>query len=323
MRFRKLVAATAVAFITLSPLPSYATGYGVAVSPTSGLNSGDRITVTMSGLSGSLGVYASVCKQGATQMDTPAPCDAQSEMWITGTGAGGSSNGSASVAVSSTFSNVDCTVDSCVVYVRGDHNNQNDFSLIRTVSLSFAVGGPSRTPDSATAAYGSVTLQPNQPGNLKYRTPITLVVSATSGLPVSLVSLTPDCVISGNTVTALIGSGVCAIGATTAGNDTYAPLGVNFPFYVHLGKQKIITTHFVRSTSVGKRFFIAATSIRSNFGANVKVRVSTPAVCSIKHDSKGWTITGITSGSCKVIAHARAKRNLWTGATKELNLRIK
>ena len=61
------------------------------------------------------------------------------------------------------------------------------------------------------------------PGTQTVGTPLTLLATSTSGLPVSFASTTSSvCTVTGNTAT-FLASGSCTIQATQAGNSTYAP----------------------------------------------------------------------------------------------------
>lgn len=315
--------AGAAALVLMGATSAEAVPYSASATPTTGLHAGDSVTLTVEGLSGIVGVYASVCKAGATQMDTPTPCDPATTSWITAAGGGGSTAGAATFVVSSTFSTVNCAVDTCVIYVRGDHNNTANYALIRAIPLTFAAGGPVLSADSAIAAYGSTTLQPNQAGQLKYRTPIVLNVTAASGLPVTLSSLTGDCVVTGNVVRALIGSGVCAIAATTAGNETYSRLNVNFPFYVGLGEQKIQIGKFNRHLRAGRAVTIPSTTIKSTFGVDVAIVSNTPATCSIAKSPLGWRLIAKTAGVCSLSATGRESAGLWTAAARLITVRVR
>lgn len=320
---KKIPTIISVLFLAvLGIAPAHAATYGATATPTSGLRSGDSVTLSVTGLTGTVGVYASVCKAGATQMDIPSPCDNATVSWITELGGGGSTAGSATFVVSSSFSGVDCTVDTCVIYVRGDHLNSSNYALIRAIPLSFLTGGPVRTADTATATYGTTTLAPNQAGNLKYRTPITLTVVAESGLPVTLSSLTGDCVVTGNVVSALIGDGVCAIAATTSGNDTYAPLSVNFPFYVGLGDQSILVGKFNRHLKAGRALTIPNSTIQSTFKDTVTLTSATPTVCQVKSVSGAWRLSAMKRGICTLQASAPASDKLWTAAARTLTIKV-
>lgn len=81
------------------------------------------------------------------------------------------------------------------------------------------------TPVAQTIAIVSQTqsITFNQPSNQTLPTlTVPLTASASSGLPVTLASLTPSvCTVSGNTAT-LVAAGICTIRASQAGNGTFA-----------------------------------------------------------------------------------------------------
>ena len=320
---RALAAAALVAAGAASP--ANAAGYGVSVTPTTGLRSGDKVTVTVSGLSGTLGVYVSVCKAGPGAMDIPTICDQTSTQWVT-SGAQGSVTSPVSMTVQSSFdgkaspsapttTTVNCLAEPCVVYARGDHNNRGDYSLIRVVPLAFAAGGRIRTADNATASYGTTTLQPNQAGQLNYRTPIYLRVATTSGAKATLSSLTPDCAVNGQVVTALKGVGVCAIAATTRGNNTYAPLSVNFPFYLNPAVQTISASWPKPATrKVGGSLAMRSSAFKSNMEQPVVLGTES-AACTVATTSSGWSVRFIAKGACTVTASATAKQDKWSAAS--------
>ena len=97
---RAFAAAALTAAVATSP--ANAAGYGVSVTPTTGLKSGDKVTVTVSGLSGTLGVYVSVCKAGPGAMDIPTICDQTTTQWVT-SGAQGSVTSPVPMTVQSSF----------------------------------------------------------------------------------------------------------------------------------------------------------------------------------------------------------------------------
>jgi hypothetical protein len=307
-------------------------GYSASAAPTTGLRTGDTVTLTVSGLSGSLGVYASVCQAGATPMTIPTMCDQASTQWIT-SGAPGSTKSPAAITVQSAFDGktspsaatstaVNCINTACVLYVRGDHNNSTNYSLIRTFPLTFTFGGRVRTPDTATARYGSTTLQPNQPGQLNYRTPLKLKVKALSGLTVTLTSLTPDCGVAGNVITALKGTGVCAIAATTKGSFAYAPLFVNFPFYLNPAQQTIQTKW---SKPTARKVGTSVTIYASSFTTNMEQPVSLSTVstsCTVVSTNNGWTLQFTSAGTCTVTARAEARADKWTAATASTSYNV-
>lgn len=323
---RLLTAIGAAILLMLPTVNSYAApGYSVSVTPTSNLQSGGQITVTVDGLSGSLGVYASVCLASDSPNSIPTVCDMTATAWIAN-GRMGSTTSPAKLTVRSEFEGkvspsastttaVNCTKQSCVLYVRGDHNNNTDYSLIRVIPLAFKSGGRVRIADSATASYGTTTLQPNQAGTLAYRTPIKLRVTTASGSPVTLTSLTPDCAVTGKTVTALKGVGVCAIAATTKGDAMYLPLTVNFPFYLRLATQTIHASWPTPLTrKVGSTLRIRGNAFKTNMEQPVTV-TSASTTCQVRATDAGWTVTFSAVGDCVLTATAAAREGKWTSAT--------
>ena len=320
----RAVAALAIATLALGTVsPAFAAdAYGVAVAPSTGLKNGDKITVTMSGLQAGQGVYASVCKQGATAMTIPAPCDNSTTAWITTTGDQGSVKNVATITVNASFDTVNCLVDACVVFVRGDHLNKTDNSLIRTVALGFVGGGTARTKDTATLTYGTKTLQPNEGGDLLYRTPVTISVVAASGLPVTLRALSPNCALDSNVVTALAGTGTCAIAATTAGTDTIAPLFVNFPFYLAPAKHIVVAKFPQKKLVLGKTVKVAASAITTNLAQAVTLASLTPKVCTVATTTGGWNVTGKRVGGCRLAASSLEEPGKWTAASLRINVPV-
>lgn len=302
---------TAASMLFLAAPTAHADTYGVTATPTSSLKSGDAVTVTIAGLSGSLGVYTSVCKKGATAMDTPAPCDAASQTWITATGDQGSKKNTATFTANASFNGVNCLIEACVIYVRGDHNNGKDYSLIRTVALGFVGGGAAKIKDTAVARFGLAEAAPNVPDTLYYRQPMGLFVAAVSGLPVTLKSLTADCTVDGNTVTALTGTGTCAIAATTVGNDNYAPLNVNFPYYLKPAAQRIKAYWPSGRLRLGSTTTIATSDLMSSLGQSVTL-TSRSRSCTVTPSKNGWSVKATKAGTCQLIASAQGETDKWT-----------
>lgn len=318
--YRKLTTTLLAASLLLLTAPAaFADSYGVTASQTTGLKSGDQVTVTVAGLTGTVGVYTSVCKKGATAMDTPKPCDAASQTWITGTGDQGSAKNSFTFTVNSEFNGVKCQVDACVIFVRGDHNNAKDYSLIRTVPLTFVGGGVAKLKDVAAANFGLTEAKPNVPGTLYYRQPMQLFVAAISGLPVTLKSMTPECTVEGNRITALTGTGTCAIAATTAGNDTYAPLNVNFPYYLKPAVQHLAAYWPNRKLKRSEVLKIAKNDLVSDLAQPVSLRSESKS-CTLTPNKTGWSVTATRVGRCRLVATAAAETGKWTAVTIRKNI---
>lgn len=275
------------------------------------LQTGDSITLKVTGLTGNQGIYASICKADVTSATKATLCDPdQAHMaWINAGGAMGSSSPvtGGTFPVTAAFQSVDCTVVACVIYVRADHLNTGDASLTRKIDVSFNPGGSSSTPDVVTGTAGGNVMIANVPHDLRYQTPITFDLETESGLPVTLTSLTDDCAVNGFVVTALTGSGVCAIGVTTTGNGTYAAVNINYPFYLKPAIQKISGKFPKVSKFVeGKSFTIKRSRFVSNMDDTVYVRSNSRKVCVVKTSANGWLIKAVAPGRCYLTASSKA-----------------
>lgn len=330
---RALVTAASVAALTLGGIAAASAADYVTATPNVGVKAGDTITVTTTGLTGTVGVYASLCKAGVGAQGLPTDCDPdQAHMvWITGTGAQGSNKEVGKIVAVTSWTSaagnkVNCLVDSCVVYVRGDHNNNTAYNLIRALPIGFAagVGGVVKKADVATATLDGAPAKANVPGTLLYRVPVQLVVTAQSGLPVTLKSLTPDCSVEGTKVTALTGKGVCAIAATTTGNDEYAAFtaAVNFPFYLKPGPQKITVKLAVKKLVIGKPLTVKKAQVASDMQEPVSLTSMTERTCVVKDTATGWTIVGKRAGVCKLQADTAGLLDKYNAGSAEFKLTV-
>jgi hypothetical protein len=148
---------------------------------------------------------------------------------------------------------------------------------------------------------------------LAYRAEAKVAATSKSGLPVTLSSLTAECTVANGVLTALKGSGQCALGHATAGNATYAPSVANYPFILVPGTQKI--------TGVAKSVKISAKKslpLETNFGAEITYQGSSKR-CSIQ----GNVVTGKKAGACKVTATAAGKSDTWNELKQVLVLTVK
>ena len=179
------------------------------------------------------------------------------------------------------------------------------------------IGGPVKQADVATATLNGVAAKANVPGDLDYRVPVQLVVTAASGLPVTLKSLTPDCSVAGSTITALTGKGVCAIAATTAGNDVYAAFSaaVNFPFYLHPAKQTIAVKLAAKKLVIGKPLTLKKAQLVSDKNEAVSLTSMTPNICGVKAKATGWVISGKKTGACKLQADSGGLLDTYFGGS--------
>jgi len=265
------------------------------------VKNGDVLTLKVAGLSGSEGIYVSVCDKTVTSATKGTLCDtSQAHMaWITANGAPGSSAqaGGGNITVADTFGAIDCKTTACILYVRGDHNNPTAYQLTRKIDLTFTSGGAAKTDDGVSGTAGTFTMTPNVPHDLTYRTPVTFSLTATSGLAVSLTSLTADCTVIGNVVTAIAGETACAIAATTTGNDTYNALNVNFPFYTHSLEQKV-TIAWPTLATLKSKGVATFNRVKTNVDVYPTITSSTPKVCKVSVSGAKWKISALKTGRC-------------------------
>ncbi|MCC8988293.1 MAG: hypothetical protein LM523_11375, partial [Candidatus Contendobacter sp.] len=126
----------------------------------------------------------------------------------------------------------------------------------------------------------------------------TASATATSGLPVSFRSTTPNiCSVNGAVVTG-IAAGSCTVAANQAGDATYnAAPQITKNITVTKINQTISVISFSSTTLiVGNTTTVSATATS---GLLVSFRSTTPNICSVN----GAVVTGIAAGSCTVAAN--------------------
>ena len=287
------------------------------------VRAGDVLTLKISGLSGSDGVYVSVCDKTVSSATKGTLCDTnQAHMaWITPDGGQGSSAGATGGAIT-IADTLDCKTTACVLYVRGDHNNSAAYQLIRKIDLVFASGGVAKLTDAVTGTASGVTMTPNVPHDLTYRVPVTFSLTTSSGLAVTLTSLTPDCSVAGNVVTALAGETVCAIQATTSGNDTYSALKVNFPFYTHSLVQQA-TIAWPTATSFQTSAVAMFRRVKTNAALYPRLTSTTPKICKASTVGPKWKLVAVKAGTCTVVVSSPADKTpakRWTALNQPYTL---
>lgn len=125
---------------------------------------------------------------------------------------------------------------------------------------------------------------------------LSLSATASSGLPVTFVSLTPSvCAVAAGKASLLI-EGTCTVEATQAGNAEYlAAAAVSRSFTVHLATQ---TINFPAITSVEYAASKLALSAKSTSALAVAFTSLTPSVCTVS----GSTASLLLSGTCTIQA---------------------
>ena len=135
------------------------------------------------------------------------------------------------------------------------------------------------------------------PGNQTLGSPTPLLAaSASSSLPVSFASSSPDiCTTSGNTLV-LVGAGSCALLASQAGNANFAaatPVAVSITV---LPAAQTLSFAAPANQTLGST--PAALVATSSAGLVVSLASATPAICSVS----GTTLTLLAAGTCTVTA---------------------
>jgi hypothetical protein len=125
-------------------------------------------------------------------------------------------------------------------------------------------------------------------------TPLALVATASSGLPVTFSTTTTMVCSTSGTTANFVATGTCTIVASQQGNDTYAAASQSRSFTVNREPQ-IIAFPTVPPQLVGTTFTVAATATS---GLPVTFTASTTAVCSVS----GSTVTLVASGTCTIKA---------------------
>ena len=124
---------------------------------------------------------------------------------------------------------------------------------------------------------------------------VTLVATASSGLPVTFTSNTPDtCTVDGNTLS-LLKAGECSVTATQAGGEGYAPASQSQLFVIPTRPQTLIFRNPGWQPLDSEPFVVTATS---SLDRPVTFTSSTPDVCSVD----GSSVHKLANGMCTITA---------------------
>jgi len=132
-------------------------------------------------------------------------------------------------------------------------------------------------------------------------TQITLVATATSGLPVTITSITPTvCTVSGFTASLLV-PGTCVLHAAQAGNSDYSPAPTLAQDFTVVKAQQSITFPAITGTQYAlSKVTLTATATS---GLAVTYTSTTPTVCTVS----GSTASLLAPGTC--VLHANQAGN--------------
>ena len=156
--------------------------------------------------------------------------------------------------------------------------------------LAMSVGTVATALTSQTITFGAISDKTYGVAPFKVK------ATASSGLIVSLTSLTPPvCTVSASTVT-VVSAGTCTIEASQAGNATYAAAtSVDRSFTVGKANQKITFASIRDKTFGAAPFTVSATA---SSGLAVTLTSTTALVCTIS----GNTVTIVAAGTCTIQA---------------------
>jgi hypothetical protein len=130
-----------------------AAAIGVTLSKDTDLDpDGEPITVNATGFTFGEGYYVMFCAStgnpvgDAAGRPTGTACDSTKQYW-TGAGTPVAADGTFSTTISpaSTFGSIDCTVDTCGIFVRRDHLGTGDYTKDTFAPVTFAEPGPQVT----------------------------------------------------------------------------------------------------------------------------------------------------------------------------------
>ncbi|MEI7969738.1 MAG: ExeM/NucH family extracellular endonuclease [Betaproteobacteria bacterium] len=129
------------------------------------------------------------------------------------------------------------------------------------------------------------------------QSPVTVTASASSGLPVTLSSLTPSvCTVAGSRVDLLV-AGVCTLAADQGGDPFWAPANrVVQSFPVNAGQAQTISFVQPAARSLGSPPFLLTATASS--GLPVGATSLTPAVCAVSESM----VTVLAPGTCRIEA---------------------
>jgi len=311
--------AISLTVVVLSPTNAFAKTI-VNGGPLTNLNpAGSQIHLTLSGFPTSpagSGLYILQCLNGVSAGNTKDFCDTGRQLWISNSrGASFTPTDHIALSVTGSVAGTECGVNKCSIFIRFDHTNSGDRSEDQLIPISFAAGvsAPTKPKDAITASISGKDLSTSNPGTLAYRTPVTITAIAKSGGAISFGSSTPDCTVVNGVLTALKGTGVCNITATTEESADFQKTVANFPFRLMQGKQIIPT-----APSVLKKGATIKLSATSNFGEKIIYKSATARICSVK----GTAVKGLKKGLCVISANATGQTGLWAKTAAKRSIRI-
>ncbi len=275
---------------------------GAPVSGTPTVAAGETLHFVLGSFPTTAGLYVFQAVQPAAGA-RPTSSNTKAPLWI-------STDTQASFAPSAVISftidngnawGADCAHQQCGLWFEFDHSKSTDLSEDQFVPFTFSTTPtttgpivPAAPTDSLSVKINGIDVEENIPGNIAYRQVLTFSAKSGSGAPVTFKSYTPDlCPMTGNSVTALKGSGQCDIAATVGSKSSH------FPFNVIPGIQ---TANLGNTTLKTGKGFVAAKI--TNFGETLTYKTSSKN-CSVN----GFSVKALRAGNCRVFASAKGTDN--------------
>ena len=323
-KFIRTIAAVGIAFAaTLVATPADAATFTWSSRPLTNLDpAGTRITGSITNFPTKSGLYIFQCVKAKVPGERPASDTCFDLAWVTAAGGQGATSAKDPISFtlkaqySTATKSVDCSVEECGVFFRYDRSAGTDTSEDYFVPMTFVASTTpvvTKTIDSIALTLNGVALTKNVPVNLGYRAKATITATASSGLPVTVASATPDCTYADGSLTALKGNGVCALSVSTEGNATYDIARANYPFILVPGNQKIALSTFGIKKNTTR--VLPATT---NFGTTI-VYKSNSKLCKVE-----LTLLMVGKGkSCVLTATAAGKDQMWLPLKATVKVNIK
>ena len=170
---------------------------------------------------------------------------------------------------------------------------------------------PAVTQTFPISSLTAQTITLANPATQAVNSTLTIAPSSSSGLAVTVISLTTSvCTISGNVVTH-IATGTCQLYATQAGNVTYGPAApVTVTYLVNTGSLTAQTLTFAQPANQTLSTGTLTVSATSSASLTVSFSSSTASVCTVS----STTVTFVTSGYCTITA-SQAGNSTYASAT--------
>ena len=265
------------------------------------------------------GLYIQQCNEPVGTA-RPTICSGTIQVWVSDTGRGAAkSTDPVTIKPTTTITGpagtADCTKVTCGLFFQVDRFGPTDTSEDKFMPITFAAGvsAVSLARDVLSVTANGVALVPSVASNLAYRSEVKIIATVASGLPTELVSLTSDCVVRDGSITALKGSGECALNVKTAGSASVEPTSAIYPFRLGLGDQSIKV--FPLTLKVKAKLSLPA---QSSFGQNIKY-VTESKNCRITRN----TVLGVKKGSCRITASAGGRDGLWKAFVRNYTIKIR